>query len=105
MNKNFCDHCNREIDEHSGFFTLKVKSKERDFGLPLTSQSFDLCSIKCLVEFANMMRRKRVVKEVIRKEGKITTYYAWEGKKLSEDEVETKNNEYILTEDAYNTMR
>jgi len=101
MNKRICDNCNKEIEDHTGFFTVEAMTKERDYGLVITTKIADLCSLKCLIEFTETQRRMSVIREV-RKEGKEETIsYKWEGKNVTEFEVEKQNFGYILTEESY----
>lgn len=52
MNKKFCDCCGEVIDTSVGYFVLKKEYTERDYGLPLSFKALDLCSQRCLIEFA-----------------------------------------------------
>lgn len=104
MDKKFCNNCNREIDTGIGHFTLETARTERDYGLPLTFKTADLCSCKCLVEYAETLRRS-VVKETITEKGKTVVRYMWEGNIISEEDAEKKNMGYCLTEEAYEKYR
>jgi len=101
MNKRICDHCNKEIGEHTRFFTVETMVKERDYGLVITTKIADLCSLRCLIEFAETQRRMSVIREVRKEGGEETISYKWEGKGVAEFEVEKQNFSYILTEESY----
>ena len=106
MDKKFCNNCNREIDTNVGYFRLSTEHTERDYGLPLSFKTADLCSRKCLVEYTEALRRAKVTKETITDEkGKTTVRYTWEGNVISEEDVEKRNMGFCLTTKAYETLR
>lgn len=105
MDKKFCNNCNREIDTSTGYFKLETARTERDFGLPLSYKTADLCSRKCLTEYAETLRRATVTKETITEKGKTVVRYTWEGNVIAKEDVEQKNNRYCLAEKAYEKYR
>lgn len=58
MIKNFCDNCDNEIDENSGFFILKYNTKDRDYGLVYTLRTYELCSLKCLSSIIDELKEQ-----------------------------------------------
>lgn len=104
MDKKICNNCNREINTSTGYFTLETARTERDYGLPLSYKTADLCSRKCLVEYTETLRRS-LVKETITEKGKTDVQYTWEGKVIPEEDIEKKNMGYCLTKEAYEKYR
>ncbi len=108
MEKKFCDgpECGKEIDESTGFYNTESRYKERDYGIALSSEEVDFCSLRCLIAWAEEKRRSRVVREDKTEMGKHKeTLYSWEGKYVPSNDIERKNNRYRLTKDAYERLK
>lgn len=105
MDKKYCENCDKEIDTSNGYYKIEDVRTERDYGMSLGFKVADLCSGKCLVEYAEKMRRKNVVKGSITENGNTVVRFKWEGNVIPEEEIEKKDGRYCLSEEAYRERR
>ena len=98
MQKRFCNVCGEEIDPDSGFYSLIARIKG---SMQLLDEESDICSVRCLVDYATKLDR-RVVKQTISHKGEIESIkFMWGSQEVSSDDIEEIEGRFYLTSEAY----